>query len=825
MRIFKFSRLVLLAALCAALLCISAFAADVVYVADGGSGNGSSASAPVSTLTDAFNALGSDGGTIVVSGLCTVSEQFVEPAHTGKVVVTSKYGNVDYAKTNNAAIEFFANYVLTGDTEFNNITLRCCNGKTTTTYPYYAIMGRANSITIGSGVVSEKGDNCDTYLSLLGGSSAVYKNKTGNVVIDSGIWQRVRGGASKTGSTGYNINFTVNGGTFLEGVVLASASASAACSHSGNVAAIINGGTFVDGIYLTAHSVDTDVYSGEASLTINGGTFYENIGLSFGGIGTHNCTFDVTVNGGEFQHLNEIDGGCNLDGDIASSLTYGENVDLAAAESGEITFTNFLRRNNADPFMFYNENDGYYYYTATGAASVSLIRVRNIADVKTVNATKILTPTNYTDLWSPEIHYFTADEIGEENAGWYMFVGAKEKGSNGTVASNQRQYVVKCLDGDNLLGEWGDPVTGEVNVLRKMTFTNGGYNEDELCGGSSPIRINGKVYLTFVSEKGRGTSEFHQTINITEFETPWNITGTPVEICRPDYDWEKQGYWYGANSDGVMTWWPQVVEGASAVYAPTGEVYLMYTGSGYWTTWYALGYLKFVGSDPLNKTSWLKNPTPVLQREETLTEDSINGCGHGSYFTDPDGQMWVAYHGYIGVDTSSKRFSFVEPIYVTANGVSIGNGSGHPAPLDTVYTINANRISILEKTSGFNTAKLTTVSDLENGVKINYGPVDEAVAYVVRRDNKLVYSGADLTCMDTEGTPGTHTYTIHALNRGKVLSTDETTEIARNNLLFKDVSKDGEFSLVDMLMVLREYINAPDSEATLVDIIQMLKCI
>jgi len=824
---FKFSRFLLLAVLCAALMCLSAFAASVVYVADGGSGNGSSASVPVGTLTDAFNALGDDGGTVVVCGVCTISEQFVEPTHTGKVTITSKYGNTDYATKKGAAIEFFASYILTGDTEFKNITLRSCNGKTTTTYPYYSIMARANKITIGSGVVSELGDNCDTHLSLIGGSSAVYKNKTGNVVISSGTWQRVRGGATKSGGTNYNVNVIINGGTFLEAVVLSSATASGACSHSGNINATINGGTFVDGVYLTAHRVDTDVFTGDATLSINGGTFYESIALSATGLGTHNCSFDVVLNGGEYQHLHEINGGCDLDGTIASSFICGENVDFTASESGEVTFKNFLRRNNADPFMFYH--DGYYYYTATGAASVSLIKVRNIADIQTVNATKILTPNNYTDLWSPEIHYFTADEIGEEYAGWYMFVGAKEKDSTGSTASNQRQYVVKCLDGDNLLGRWGDPVTGEANVLRKMTFATGGYNEDALCGGSSPIRINGKLYLTFVSEEGRGTSEFHQTINITTLETPWNITGTPVEICRPDYDWEKHGYWYGANSDGAMTWWPQVVEGASAVYAPTGEVYLMYTGSGYWTTWYALGYLKLVGNDPLKKSSWQKNPTPVLQREETLTESSINGCGHGSYFTDHAGQMWVAYHGYIGVDTSSKRFSFVEPIYVTANGVTIGNGSGHPASLDTVYTINANPVSLSAKTSGFNTATARAISDINEGVTILYGPVEDTLSYIVRRDSstgKLIYGGTDLSCVDTGATPGTHTYYIMATKRGNdVISQATVTAVARNNLRFKDVDKNGKFDIVDMMMVLRDILNENKYNAKLTDVIQMIKCI
>ncbi len=806
----------------ASIMCLSAFAANVVFVKDGGKGNGASASAPVGSLADAYNALGTEGGTIVVCGKYTISEQFIAPDHTGTVTVTSKYDGVNYASTKSAAIEFYQNYYLSGPTIFNYITLRACTDGTKT-HPYNAIFGRANNLTIGTAVNCELGDGCSTYLSIIGGSTAVYKNKTASITVKSGTWQRFRGGANKGGSTNYNINITITGGTFRERMVLASAAASGTSAHKGDINATIKGGTFIAGIYLAGNTLDTDVYSGESTLTISGGTFYESIGVSFEPIGTYNGSFTVNINGGEFQHLIGLSGSAALNGNMTSTVTYGEDIDLEASESGNISFTNYLRKNNADPFMFYH--DGFYYYTATGATTVSLIRVANIADIKEVAGHAILEPENYTDLWSPEIHYFSAEEIGEDNAGWYMFVGAKEKDSSGTTASNQRQYVAKCLDGDNLLGEWGDPVTGEPNVLRKMTFTNGGYNEDALCGGSSPIRINGKLYITFVSEEGRGTSNFHQTINITTIENPWTVTDTPVEICRPDYDWEKGGYWYGANADGVMTWWPQVVEGASAVYGPNGEVYLMYTGSGYWTVDYALGYLKLTGTNPMKKSSWTKNPTPVLRRVDTLTSTSVNGCGHGSYFTDHAGQMWVAYHGYIGVDTSSKRFSFVEPIYVTSSGVSIGKKTGNPAPIDTVYKVTANPMSLRDKMSDFTAVSVNTLTDLEGGVTVRYNPVEGVSAYIVRRDGKLLYSGTAITVTDTEATPGPHTYTIQAVKTGSILAAVSATEVARNNLRFKDVNNDGKYSVVDALTVLKDYLNANERDVEFIDIIQMIKCV
>ncbi len=842
MNTFKLSRFVLMLALCVSVMCVSAFAANVVYLADGGSGDGSSASAPVGTVTDAFNALGTNGGTIVVCGKVTIgngsnvnsSNQCVEPSHTGKVTITSKYGSKNYATSNGAAMEFYASYYLTGETAFENITLRACT--LSATHPYNAIFGRARNLTIGNGITSELGEGCSTYLSIIGGSNATYTNKTANITVSSGIWQRFRGGANgmnkdtndkdKDGDkseylphTNYNINVTFNGGTFRESVVLASALGTAgAISHSGDITAVINGGEFFDGICVTRALSETDAFNGDVSITINGGTFYNRIALAYYNVGTYNCTYNVTINGGEFSHLLGIDGGSNLSGEVTSSLTSSKDVNLAAAETENLTFTNYLRRYNADPFMFYH--DGFYYYTATASTEIGLIKVANLSDIETAIATDILTPTEYTDLWSPEIHYFSADEIGAENAGWYMFIGAKEKdAATGTVASNQRQYVVKCLDGDNLLGRWGDPVTGEANVLRKMTFANGGYNEDALCGGSSVLRVNGKVYLTFVSESGRGTSSFHQTINITTMENPWTITGNPVAICRSDYDWEKHGY---GNSGG--TWYPQVVEGASPVYGENGEVYLMYTGSGYWTTWYALGYLKLTGTDPMKASSWTKNPTPVLQREETLTEDSVNGCGHGSYFTDRDGQMWVCYHGYIGVDTSSKRFSFLEPIYVTSNGVTIGEGTGHPASLDKVYTIKENSLSVAEKASNFNSIAITAHTDIDEGVYINFGPVESATTYAVRRDGKLLYQGTDFAYVDTEASPGPHTYKVQAFNRG-VLCDSSVDMVARNNLRFKDANGDNALDILDVLELIRDMLNENTLNANLIDVIQILKCI
>jgi GH43 family beta-xylosidase len=480
------------------------------------------------------------------------------------------------------------------------------------------------------------------------------------------------------------MDITINGGTFHKYVAGAQRGDS-----SGTIKLTVNGGVFKLGLY-AVYEEDSASYSAtyDVVFNINGGEFWNTIGPARSRSTVVDGTFHVNLNGGDFSHLTDFRGTEQYGGSMTSSITISPDFDMDKEPEGTLTFTNYIRP-GADPYLFYY--NGFYYYTSTGATSVSLHKVANIADLQTsTGGYTILKPTTGQNLWSPEIHYFSAADVGAENAGWYMFVAFDD----GTTA-NQRQHVVKALDGDDLLGRWGNPVTGEVNVpLRMVNEDNPSFNRDVFVAGTSVIRINGKPYLTYVSEEGRGTPDFHQTINITEFKNPWTVTGEPTIIAVPEYEWEMGGY--GQSSTDPNVWYPKVVEGAAAVYGKNGEVYLVYTGSGYWTIYYALGFLKFMGGDPLDASKWVKNPTPILSRSDT-----INGSGHGSFVTDADGKQWIAYHAYVGKDTSSKRFAFVEPYHADENGVTIGNGSGHPAPIETEYTVPVNRTPLSEKMSGF----------------------------------------------------------------------------------------------------------------------------
>ena len=672
----------------AALFTVSA---DKVYfISDSGSGNGTSFSAAGNSMEDAYKTL-AGGGTLVVCGETTLKAigdkgAFINQYNTGKVTITSVYDGVDYRKTNNAKLIFKVNFYCGGETEFNNISL--VNQKS-----YGGIYANLNKLVIGDGVeCSYAASITTTYPSIQGGTNLdielteAEKQQSADVTISSGTWQRVRGGSSTGGYNHFNVKLTIGGGEFRERLVLVSAN-----SHVGNADVTISGGRFLAGIYGSTIDKAEQIVEGDLKLTINGGTPYGTIAASLNNIGTLKGSFDLTLNGGEFGHITDIIGTEGVDGwTMTSSLHAGDGVSLNAKISGTMSFRNPIRSNGADPWLFFH--DGNYYYIATQGSRLDLYKAANIGDLPNASYKTIYKPEEgkawSKNLWSPEIHYYTDEEIGAGNGGWYCYI-ACDDGAN----TNHRMYVIKCLDGDNLLGRWGNPVTGEVNVPQKIEAKDIPGFDDTWAAGQTDIRINGQLYMMYVTENGRDTSDFYQTINIIKMTNPWTLVGQSSVICKPDYDWEMGGAAYNPTTGKA---YPKVVEGGTAVYGSDGSIFIVYSGSGYWTTEYKLGQMKYLGGDPLLMSSWEKLPTPILSKS-----DKINGCGHASYVTDTDGQGWICYHAYKGRDTQGGRFAYVEPYTATKDGVVIGEGTGHPADPDKTYTVNLNSTPLGEKVHGF----------------------------------------------------------------------------------------------------------------------------
>ncbi|QMU96449.1 family 43 glycosylhydrolase [Microbacterium esteraromaticum] len=651
---------------------------EVVYVSATGTGDGSSPAHAAGELKTAIAALSGDGRVVLTDGLTVDGTDL--GSHSASVVLTSDDGDIDFA-ADGAALQIEGAVRLGGPTTIEKLLLQSptING---------TIYAMGHPLTIGTEVRTEFTRRGETLIGIVGGRDDTTATATSSVTVKGGEWSSLRGGTDNSGAStsGSRIDVRVEGGTFQGPVVLAHRG-----TGSGDVAATITGGTFTQGVY-AVYEEDARPYSADydVDLTVSGGEFWATIAPAKSRSTVLAGTFDLTVSGGTFAHLTDLLGSEGFAGSMASTLSVDPAVDITAPPTGELTFTNPLVR-AADPYMFVHQ--GQYYFIATGGTTLSLYKVANPADLSQAVGSVIYAPDDMANLWSPEIHHLSSDEVGEENAGWYLYLSAAQLGEG--AAEGQRQYVLKALDGDDLFGRWGDPVTGEVDVARRITnVDHADFNAESFVAGISLMRVAGETHITYVAEVGRGTSDFHQTINMSRIVNPWTLKGDPTIITRSEYDWEEHGY-AQSTSDPNM-WWPKVVEGATAVYGHDGEVYLAYSASGYWTIYYAIGYLKYVGGDPMDAANWVKNPTPIMSKNSEVT-----GTGTGPNFTDHEGTDWFMFQARPGTSTTTARYAFIEPYVADGDGLRIGDGSGHPAPLSKTYTMSVNPIPLADKISGF----------------------------------------------------------------------------------------------------------------------------
>ena len=122
-------------------------APNVVFIKDGGTGDGSSADQAASTLITAYSVLDtSKDATIVICGPFTQSQAFDYPIpYDGSVTLTSVYDGVDY-REQGAVLQFEAvRYICYGDTRFENLDIVGLGA-------YVLVVGQHYPVTIGEGV-------------------------------------------------------------------------------------------------------------------------------------------------------------------------------------------------------------------------------------------------------------------------------------------------------------------------------------------------------------------------------------------------------------------------------------------------------------------------------------------------------------------------------------------------------------------------------------------------------------------------------------------------------------------------------------------------
>ena len=253
MKIVKqFARLLAAAAILC-MLCMPAFAAEVrtVYVADGGTGTGASASSPCGSMDAAVALLDGRGGRIVLCGDTTIRKKTQIPAQSGRLEITSAGGSLILAMR----LQFLpapAAYDIVIDTPIS-----------ITKYTYY-IFGGYNNVTFT--------ENCKTTLKD-GGKLGFF----GGTMPEANFTTPE---ADLISTHPYSV--TVNGGDFayFGGGNFRNVSQTMLGSLTAPVSVTINGGHFGTGSYNTAGSnrsyeafslSGNSVLAAGGSLTIHGG--------------------------------------------------------------------------------------------------------------------------------------------------------------------------------------------------------------------------------------------------------------------------------------------------------------------------------------------------------------------------------------------------------------------------------------------------------------------------------------------------------------------------------------------------------------------------
>ena len=196
---------------------------------------------------------------------------------------------------------------------------------------------------------------------------------------------------------------------------------------------------------------------------------------------------------------------------------------------------------------------------------------------------------------------------------------AADNGSN----NNHRIYVLENSSTDPLKGKW---------ILKGKVADA----SDKWAIDASVFENKGIFYIIWAGWEGDENGQ--QNIYIARLKNPWTISSERVKISTPTFDWEKYGDLHDASNPPHVN----VNEGPE-ILKHNDKIFLVYSASGCWTDYYALGMLTTsANSNLLDPKSWTKSAQPVLKQSP---ENEVYAPGHNAFFKSPDGKEdWIIYH-------------------------------------------------------------------------------------------------------------------------------------------------------------------------------------
>lgn len=292
-----------------------------------------------------------------------------------------------------------------------------------------------------------------------------------------------------------------------------------------------------------------------------------------------------------------------------------------------------LIEQRADPFI-HKHPDGWYYFTASVPAydGVELRRAQTIAGLAEAEPVMVWRKPDsgpYSDLiWAPEIHH---------NMGaWYVYFAAAPSREIEDGLFQHRMYAISTRADNPLAGDW----TFEGRIDSGM---------DSFCLDATTFSHRGVLYYLWAQKEAgiRGNSNLY----IAPMKTPVELSGKPVRLSIPEYDWGTRGYW---------------VNEGPAVVRHGGRIFITYSASATDEN-YAMGLLwADADADLLDPASWSKSDKPVLT---SSPEYGIFGPGHNSFTVAEDGVTdLLVYHArtYTEIEGdplwNPDRHTFVKPL-------------------------------------------------------------------------------------------------------------------------------------------------------------------
>lgn len=246
-------------------------------------------------------------------------------------------------------------------------------------------------------------------------------------------------------------------------------------------------------------------------------------------------------------------------------------------------YTNPIKSEYADPDVYYE--DGSYYLFATGPGATIYYERFKSEDLLTWWFDKVALQTgvwgNYGSYWAPDV-----EKVGDK-------------------------YYMVCSIGEQLGMAVSDTLRGQFEIMGDPIFPNA-------IDGHLFVDDDGKVYLYCVQY---GDDSHAYGIYGYEMDTETMLPKMETEkLClHPTEEWEG----------------PWVTEGPYML-KHNGIYYLTYTGDGFTSQRYAVGYA--TATSPLGPYA-KEQSGPILVENGELT-----GTGHHSFQILPNGDLEIIYH-------------------------------------------------------------------------------------------------------------------------------------------------------------------------------------